>query len=367
MSNKDKTILVVDDTIANLDLLISYLGNNGYKTLIAKDGETALRRAAEKLPDLILLDIQMPGIDGFETCQKLKENEATKDIPVIFMTALTDTEDKVKGFNKGAVDYITKPIDVAELSARVTTHLELYDMKVELQKQNEILKENADLRESMEQIARHDLKTPLSAIIMLPQMLINSPRINDKEKRQITSIHQAGLKMLQLINRSMDMYKMERNTYLPDFKEVNVLHTIKDALDNLQPAYNWDISNMRFLINGRTCTKYDECNILGEDLLLYSLFSNLIKNALEASPPDELIEIDVQQNESVIVSIKNKGEVPENIRDIFFEKFVTSKNGKGTGLGTYSAKLIAETLHGSISLDTSIKDYTRLIVGLKKA
>lgn len=129
-------ILIVDDTPTNLGVLFDFLADSGFKVLVARDGESALQKVEYAPPDLILLDVLMPGMDGFETCQRLKANESAKDIPVIFMTALADTVDKVRGLNLGAVDYITKPIQHEEVLARVNTHLSLRKMTKQLQEQN---------------------------------------------------------------------------------------------------------------------------------------------------------------------------------------------------------------------------------------
>ncbi len=123
--NRPETVLVVDDNPTNLKLMFNLLEREGLKALIAADGEQGVRHAERARPDLILLDILMPGLDGFETCSRLKKTEATKDIPVIFMTAVTDTRQKVKAFDLGAVDYITKPFHTEEVLARVRTQLAL--------------------------------------------------------------------------------------------------------------------------------------------------------------------------------------------------------------------------------------------------
>lgn len=131
-ANDPETILVVDDYPINLRVLIEYLGQSGYKTLVAEDGEGALDQAAFARPDLILLDVMMPGIDGFETCRRLKKGDETQDIPVIIMTALSETENKVQGFRSGAVDYITKPFQQEEVLARIETHLTIQRQQREL-------------------------------------------------------------------------------------------------------------------------------------------------------------------------------------------------------------------------------------------
>jgi DNA-binding response OmpR family regulator len=131
------TILIVDDTPNNLQLLFRYLKDADYKLLVAQDGKKAIKIAESVRPHLILLDIMMSVMDGFETCRRLKHNSDTKDIPIIFMTAISKTESKVKGFELGAVDYITKPIDRQELLARIKTHLTLQNLYRQLAKETE--------------------------------------------------------------------------------------------------------------------------------------------------------------------------------------------------------------------------------------
>jgi PAS domain S-box-containing protein len=144
-------ILIVDDTPANLGLLFALLANSGFKVLVARDGESAIEKLEYVQPDLILLDVLMGGMDGFETCRLLKAKESTKDIPVIFMTALTETVDKVKGLQIGAVDYITKPLQHEEVLARVNVHLSLRQMTKKLQEQNMRLEEEITERLRKEQ------------------------------------------------------------------------------------------------------------------------------------------------------------------------------------------------------------------------
>ena len=135
------SLLIVDDTPTNLEILVDYFSELGYEVYVATSGEHALNQIGSVLPDLILLDVMMPGIDGFETCRRLKANAETKDIPVIFMTALADTDNKVKGFTVGAVDYVTKPIQQEEVLARVNTHLSLRELQRQLEEKNQSLQE----------------------------------------------------------------------------------------------------------------------------------------------------------------------------------------------------------------------------------
>ncbi|MBP0034238.1 MAG: response regulator [Roseofilum sp. Belize BBD 4] len=145
---KQDLILIVDDNPTNIKVLFSFLKESGFKVLVAKDGESTLEKLQEVTPDLILLDVMMPGIDGFETCRQIKACSQTQDIPVIFMTALSDTVDKVKGLKIGAVDYITKPFQQDEVLARMNIHLQLQKLTRQFEIQNEQLKH---LTEELEQ------------------------------------------------------------------------------------------------------------------------------------------------------------------------------------------------------------------------
>ncbi|HMQ56624.1 MAG TPA: response regulator [Anaerolineae bacterium] len=141
METKKETILVVDDTPSNLSVLFAFLERADYEVLVVGNGQAALESVKRRPPDLILLDIMMPVMDGYETCDRLKADPVTKDIPVIFMTALNDVVDEVKGFAQGAVDYITKPVRMERVLARIKTHLALRRLQQELQQKNAQLEE----------------------------------------------------------------------------------------------------------------------------------------------------------------------------------------------------------------------------------
>ncbi|NET38736.1 MAG: response regulator, partial [Cyanothece sp. SIO1E1] len=150
-------LLIVDDSPTNLRLLFEYLDEAGFEVLVACDGESAITQIQYQIPDLVLLDVMMPGIDGFVTCERLKANPATRDIPVIFMTALTETVDKVKGLTLGAVDYIAKPLQQEELLARVKTHLKLRNLAKQLDAQNARLKQEIAERSAAEAALKQTL------------------------------------------------------------------------------------------------------------------------------------------------------------------------------------------------------------------
>jgi adenylate cyclase len=171
-----QTILIVDDAPANLGVVVESLENHGFRVIVAQDGVEGLYLAELAKPDLILLDVIMPGPGGFETCGRLKALGSTRDIPVIFMTSLTDTEDKVTGFKVGGVDYVTKPLEIEEVIARVNTHLSLHAMRKQLEAQNALLQQEImerrkaeDALEASRELIRHqrdELKSLYDAIVV---------------------------------------------------------------------------------------------------------------------------------------------------------------------------------------------------------
>ncbi len=159
LQSSNSLLLLVDDKPENLDVLIHHLEDIGHDMAVALSGEAALNLAKEQLPCLILLDVMMPGIDGFETCVRLKENPLTKDIPVIFMSALSDTQNKVKGFEVGGIDFITKPFQREEVIARISAHLTIQHQRQLLQNQNQALTQlNAQLTQQIHQTEQAEHK-----------------------------------------------------------------------------------------------------------------------------------------------------------------------------------------------------------------
>src|SRR6185503_13280329 len=157
MAESKGNILVVDDTPAYLEALRVMLKDQGYRVRPVTDGRLALRAVEAERPDVILLDINMPGMNGFETCERLRADPRFAEIPVIFLSALTDTDDKVRAFSAGGVDYVTKPFQSAEVVARVETHVRIHRLQQQLASQFEALKRLESLRDSLTHMIVHDL------------------------------------------------------------------------------------------------------------------------------------------------------------------------------------------------------------------
>ena len=360
-----QTILIVDDVETDVDTLVETLGDD-YEIAVALDGLSALESLRSHPPDLILLDILMPGMDGYEVCRRIKADAGTASIPIIFLTALTEIPDKVTGFTLGAVDYITKPFDIQEVKARVTTHLALRAAIGRLEQQNQLLAEAARLRDDVERIVHHDLKGPLGAIVSLPQLMLLSDNLTPEQRGYLEDIEQAGYMMLNIINLSLGLLKMEQGAYELAARTVDIVHVLGKVTAELGPLQRSRRVSVRLRRKGEHGEAAGPFLVMGEELLCHSLLLNLLKNALEHSPVGGSVDIllETTQEGMRCVRLHNQGETAPEIRPRFFEKYATYGKAHGTGLGTYSARLMARTMEGDLLLDASVPRETTLILRL---
>ncbi|WP_027721720.1 ATP-binding protein [Maridesulfovibrio zosterae] len=222
------------------------------------------------------------------------------------------------------------------------------------------------LRDDVDRIMRHDLKGPLNGIIGLPQLLLmDRDKLTKDQCEIIEHIQDSGYKLLNMINFSLDLYRMETGVYDYTPAPADLATIVRSVFKDLTEQAIVKHLELRFLLNGSPVNGQFSLSIMTEELLVYSLLSNLLKNAVEASPQDSSVILDVlTSGDSTTLHIQNQGAVPENIRKSFFEKYVTEGKYEGTGLGTYSAKLIAETMGGNISMSTSNEEGTAVYVNL---
>lgn len=358
---KRHKILIVDDEARNIDVLAEALGSS-YELFATTDVARAEGLMTAGV-DLVLLDVVMPGQDGFDFCRKAKANAATRDIPIIFVTALGDVEDETRGFEAGGVDYIAKPISPATVRARVKTHLDLRAAQKRLEREAETLAENLHLKEDVERLARHDLKTPLGTIISLSQILLEGGSLSDSDHGTVETIESAGYRILEMVNRSLDLFRMEAGTYELRPQAVD-LTTLADRVgSDLRPLCQERSVTLRF-----SSTEGHEAVANAEELLSYSMLANLMKNAIEAAPSGSFVTVSTYVDSTRTgVSIHNQGAVPAAIRADFFRKYASHGKKAGTGLGTYSARLMARTQGGDVEMNTSEATGTTLHVRLPRA
>ncbi len=241
MDNQLYLILIVDDNPSNIALLLFILEESNFRVLVATNGEDALRKVEEVTPDLILLDVMMPTIDGFEVCRRLKENLTTKKIPVIFMTALAEIENKVKGFALGAVDYITKPLQQDEVLSRVRLHLKLHELNRSLEEKNKYLTEEiaARLRVEMElkQLNQHLDRRVQERTQELSQALKELQLREERLKYEATHDSLTGLFnrawLIDTLSRKIENYQFQQNDYSILFIDLDQFQKINDRLGYL--------------------------------------------------------------------------------------------------------------------------------------
>ncbi len=337
------TILVVDDTPTNLQLLVKFLADAGYRILVAEDGETALEQTAHNKPDVILLDITMPGIDGYETCQRLKRSPETQEIPVIFMTARSQISDKLKGFEVGGVDYIIKPFEKEEVTARVHTQLTIVRQKRELQQMLE-------QRHRFMCMAAHDLRNPLTVLSCWSELgIIASDPIEMKgifQKMKDAAGHMASI--------------------IEDFLELSILHAQqagKMAIFDLQTVVEQVADQQTFSAKAKGISLVMQIPpgpllALGNRSQTHQILTNYLSNALKYSPIGTRTAITMAATgKSWRVQIQDQGPgIPPHERGGLFCEFarISSKPTGGersTGLGLSIVKALAEAQGGRVGAE----------------
>ena len=341
-------IMVVDDTVANLKLLEEMLGKQGYLVRSFPRGRLALAAAARELPDLILLDIQMPEMDGFEVCERFKADPLLAPIPIIFISAQHETMDKVRAFTLGGVDYVTKPFQFAEVDARVRTHLELRRQKVALQQSYERLKQLELVRENLAHMVVHDMRSPLFAIMMaleLVQMNVSNPP--PKATKYLDMAVGNANKLVEMVNQLLDISRLESGR-MPMTKTRGDLaataQTVVDSLHTLAADRRITLCASEPLV-----ASYDK-DLVGR------ILTNLVGNALKFTPVEEQVKITLdRKGSSARLSVTDLGPgIPPEFREKIFEKFTQLEGEKrkyGTGLGLTFCKLAVEAHGGEIGVD----------------
>ena len=351
LTNGKPKILVVDDTPDNLRL-IADLFDGQYRVKVAHNGPKALAMCtSDSPPDLVLLDVMMPGMDGFAVAQRMREHPASAHIPIVFVTALTDDAARRKGLSLGAVDFVSKPLDPDLLQLRVQNFMRHIALHMQRQAEYDVLLENARLREDVERMLRHDIKGPLAGVLGLAQQLASAAGLAPEHAAQAGLIAASARQALDTVQLSSDLFMIETGNYRLDAMPVDVaavLHQVACAAGAAYGAPLGAAGNVHIAVDA----PLSGVMAAGDPTLVQAILHNLVKNACEAAAPGGNVSLSLLDSQPIVVTIANTGVVPAAMRDRFFDRYASSGKRQGTGLGTYSARLLAEAMHGTITMAT---------------
>ena len=342
MRERTPYILIVDDNELNRDLLLQRLRREGYELEVAEDGPSALKKISQRLPDLILLDIMMPGMSGYELITRLRADERTREVPVILVSARSETEDIVQGLELGANDYVTKPINLAVLRARIQTQLRL---KRSLEEVRTLDRQKQELLSTVS----HDLRSPLSGIAGLGRLLLTGELgpLTEPQQEALQDITRTAERLLELVNTLLDWSRLESGHLKLARNPVELRSILIETLQALRGAAS--DKRIELLLEAS-----EEVPLLGDETRLFQVFSNLIGNAIKFSSPGGKVLVRLcRDREAACVEVLDEGPgIPESERDRIFERFYSrGHNGqKGLGLGLYICRAIVEQMGGRISV-----------------
>jgi len=349
------SILVVDDTPANLQLLTGMLRERGYRARPVTSGRMALQAAQTEPPDLILLDINMPEMNGYEVCERLKADEKLKEIPIIFISALNETMDKVKAFGVGGVDYVTKPFQFEEVEARVRTHLDLRRQKRALQESYERLRALEALRDSLVHMIVHDLRTPLNGIYGFLQLLemLGEETLTKKGMGYLQKALRSTVTLMDMSTALLDVNKMEAGEMKLNLAECDLTAAAREVLGRVESLKR----SRQIVLDGPA----HPVTVVADGDLVTRVIQNLVGNALKFTPEDGEIRVVLgSEGEMVRVEVRDNGPgIPPEYYDKIFEKFgQVEARGRGqkhsTGLGLTFCKLAVEAHGGRIGVDSAV-------------
>jgi len=347
------SILVVDDTPANLQMLADMLKRRGYRARPVPSGRLALQAAKVDPPDLILLDVNMPEMDGYEVCAELKKDPALAAIPVIFISAYGETADKMRAFTAGGLDYITKPFHVEEVEARVAVHLQLRRQQRELETMLAQQRELENMRDSMVHMIVHDLRAPLTAVFNYLDLVREQEAgfIAPESMQNLDFAMKASRWMVQMVNVLLDASKIESGQMTLRRVECDVGDVVSDAIDAIRSLADeknvlYQSSHVRAAVDRDAIAR---------------VVQNLVTNAVKLTPPGGDVRISLQtKDESLRVEVSDHGPgIAAEHHPKIFEKFGqldtnVRQSIPSSGLGLYFCKLAVEAHGGSIGVNSEV-------------
>jgi two-component system, sensor histidine kinase and response regulator len=341
-------IAVVDDEPRNRNLLRAYLEPE-FRVVEAADGEKALEVVASMRPDLVLLDVMLPTIDGIEVCRRLKEERQDDYLPILLITALEAQEDRNRGLSCGADDFLTKPVDRTELLLRCRTFLQIRRQQLTIAKQLDDLRRLQALKDDLVALMVHDIRNPLAGLDGYLQILF-ADLGGHAAQRDLEQALKTSRRVRDILDGILDVRMLEDGALKPRRAPVRIRTVIDGAVDSLAGA----AMAMRAKI--RTTVPSDpECHM--DEKLLRRALENLIANAIKYSPPGEVVDVSGRlAGESVEYEVADRGPgVPHDLRAAVFEKYTTvegrrGETRRGYGLGLHLVRLVAEAHGGEVQI-----------------
>jgi signal transduction histidine kinase len=345
------SVLVVDDTIENLRLLSDLLGEHGYEVRAVTTGRQALQAAEQAPPDLILLDISMPEMDGYEVCRRLKAAERSRDVPVIFLTASADTADMVLAFDAGGVDYVTKPFQFEEVLARVKAHVALKRAQSELAASYARLRDLEQLRDDLVSMVVHDMRSPLQSMLISLRMLEDSTsaRLDGDDRACLESALEGTRSLSRKANDLFDVSRLEACRMPVDraiWDLTGMAHDVRSELGSLDAARPIEIDSEGAV------------EVSCDGGLVRRVIENLVGNGIRHTPAGSGLRIAITRGDGrVRVAVQDEGPgVPAEARERIFQKFGTlHATYHSTGLGLTFCKLAVEAHGGTIGVDPGVE------------
>jgi two-component system sensor histidine kinase/response regulator len=368
-------ILVVDDTPENLQLLMGILAGQGYDVRLAPDGCLALKFARTTPPDLILLDIKMPEMDGYEVCKLLKADERTREIPVLFLSASHKVSDKVKGLEVGGVDYITKPFQIEEVLARVHTHLALRNAQKGLQEEiirrkqtEEELREANASKDKFFSIIAHDLRNPFNVLLTLTELLTEEFERYEPERRHalLRRLNTSSRQVYALLTNLLEWSRLERGLIDCQPETLSLADIVEGHTYLLALHADQKQITLHNLIPAGTTAYADR-------KMIEMIIRNLISNSLKFTGNGGTITISAQCHEHTVeIAVVDTGIGMEQgfLANLFRLDKKCSRSGtigeQGTGLGLILCKELAEKNGGSIRVESEVGKGSRFTVSLPR-
>jgi signal transduction histidine kinase len=370
LSSSRSRVLVVDDIPKNLQVVGSMLRSEGYEVMGATSGADALESVREQVPDLILLDLMMPEMDGLEVCRRFKADPDVRSIPIVFLTASNEMEHLVRGFQAGAVDYITKPFNAPELLARVRTHLELRHAR-------ERLKEMNDEKNEFMGIAAHDLRNPLSAIRGYAEMVVEdgealaAGKVSDLtgcgQALQASGrrISETAARMAEMVQNLLDANRIERGEMQLNLAPTDLGPALKQVVETQRPHAAAKQQTIHLQAEPAPAVVHADASVTVQVL------ENLLSNAVKYSPPGKDIFVRLKKHaQGVRVEVQDQGPgLSAEDQKRLFGKFarLSAKPTGGelsTGLGLSIVKKMVEAMNGKVWCESELGKGATFVVQL---